>query len=65
MFEIFYLMSPDIFPLGDIGLVRALEHHYTLETKEEMLVFSERWQPYRTVATWFFWIWKDKDVVEY
>ena len=65
MFEIFYLNAPDIFPLGDIGLVRALERLYNLETKEEMLEYSKCWQPYRTVVTWFLWAWKDAELVEY
>lgn len=65
MFEIFYLMAADIFPLGDIGLVRALENFYGLETKEEMEEYSKRWKPYRTVVTWYLWCWKDPQVVEY
>lgn len=65
MFEIFYLMSPDIFPLGDIGLIRALEHFYKLETKEEMEAYSKQWQPYRTVVTWYLWCWKDPEIIEY
>jgi DNA-3-methyladenine glycosylase II len=65
MFELFYLNLPDIFPLGDIGLVRALEHFYKLDAKEEMEKYSKRWQPYRTVATWYLWCWTDPDVVEY
>ncbi len=65
MFEIFYLMAPDVYPLGDIGLVRALEHFYKLETKEEMEQFSNQWKPHRTVVTWYLWCWKDPQIVEY
>lgn len=65
MFELFYLNLPDIFPLGDIGLIRALEHFYKLESKEAMEKYSKQWQPYRTVATWYLWCWTDPEVVEY
>lgn len=58
MFMIFYLARPDIFPLADIGLQKAIFRHYNASeklTKQEILEISEAWQPYRTVATWYLW----------
>ncbi len=67
MFLIFHLMRPDVFPLADIGLQKAILLHYpeaagsTAETpsRPELLkklpTLAERWQPYRTVATWYLW----------
>lgn len=58
MFLIFHLQRPDIFPLQDIGLIRAVERHYlggTRATSKEIAAVGERWRPWRTVATWYLW----------
>jgi DNA-3-methyladenine glycosylase II len=67
MFLIFHLMRPDVFPLGDIGLLNAIEKHYGVPAKDKkaMRALSERWRPYRTVATWYFWRSLDPVPVEY
>ena len=69
MFLIFYALKPDIFPIADIGLQKALKKHY-LETKKQptklqMLNFGNRWRPWRTVATWYLWRSLDPIPVEY
>lgn len=68
MFSIFYLLHPDVLPLSDIGLKKAIEKHYaegaTL-TKEACGVIAAHWQPYRTVATWYLWRSLDPHPVAY
>jgi DNA-3-methyladenine glycosylase II len=58
MFMIFHLARPDILPLADIGLQKAIFKYYNNGEKmplSEISKLSEPWQPYRTVATWYFW----------
>ncbi|MBN8531175.1 MAG: DNA-3-methyladenine glycosylase 2 family protein [Alphaproteobacteria bacterium] len=58
MFLIFHLMRPDVFPVADIGLRKAVEKHYRdSETMNlaELEKISEAWRPWRTVATWYLW----------
>ena len=60
MFAMFYRMEPDEFPLGDIGLQRALKQLYDIDIKQTadqraLEDLSTLWQPYRTVATWYLW----------
>jgi DNA-3-methyladenine glycosylase II len=58
MFLIFTLMRPDVFPLADIGMLKAVERHYFEGQKTPPSVirqFGERWRPWRTVATWYLW----------
>jgi DNA-3-methyladenine glycosylase II len=52
MFLLFHLARPDVFPIQDIGLQKAIQKHYA--TKDYASV-CDRWRPYRTVATWYLW----------
>lgn len=69
MFLIFQLHRPDIFPVQDIGLLRAIELHYLPANAKiagaEAHAFGERWRPWRTVATWYLWRSLDPFPVEY
>ena len=68
MFLIFYLMRPNVFPVDDIGLIRAIERHFhdgDRLTKAEVLAYAERWAPWNTVATWYLWRSLDPIPVEY
>jgi DNA-3-methyladenine glycosylase II len=68
MFLIFHLHRPDIFPLGDLGLVNAIQRAYADErplSTEEIRQLAKRWQPYRTVATWYLWRSLDPVPVQY
>ncbi len=68
MFLIFNLCRPDIFPVDDLGLIKGICKCYNLEypiTKERALKLSKRWQPWRSVATWYFWRILDPIPVEY
>lgn len=58
MFLIFHLLRPDVLPVGDLGLQRAIGNGYLdgeRPTKEQMFEIAEPWRPYRSVATWFLW----------
>jgi len=68
MFLIFNLLRPDVFPLDDIGLQRAVGELYLDGAKPSRQVLAEfgtRWQPWRTVATWYLWRSLDPVPVEY
>jgi DNA-3-methyladenine glycosylase II len=68
MFLIFHLTRPDIFPVKDLGVLKAVDLHYTggkrLKPKE-YIEFAKRWAPYRSVATWYLWRALDPVPVEY
>jgi DNA-3-methyladenine glycosylase II len=58
MFLIFHLMRPDVLPLDDLGLRRAIERNYNDGaplTKDEMREIAAKWEPYRSAATWYLW----------
>lgn len=58
MFLLFHLQRPDIFPLQDIGMIKAIERYCAdgkKLSKSELLRHGERWRPYRSVATWYLW----------
>jgi DNA-3-methyladenine glycosylase II len=58
MFLIFYLMRPNVWPVDDLGLVRALEKHYhggERQAKRAIQEHAARFEPWGTVATWYFW----------
>ena len=58
MFLIFHLLRPDVFPLDDIGLQKAVALHYfdgERPKRKQLDVFGERWRPWRSIATWYLW----------
>ncbi len=58
MFLIFHLLRPDVFPLDDIGLQKAIALHYhegKRMEKERLGDVGGLWKPYRSVATWYLW----------
>lgn len=68
MFLIFHMLRPDVLPIGDLGLVNAIARHYNNGvklTKPELLKLSEKWAPYRTVATWYLWRALDPEPILY
>lgn len=64
MFLMFHLHRPDILPLQDIGLLKAMHvycsdiprksnnKHHKSEIYEQS---AKLWMPYRSVATWYLW----------
>jgi DNA-3-methyladenine glycosylase II len=68
MFLIFYMTRPDVLPLDDIGLQRAMSLHYNNGkplSKLKMNSVARRWVPWRSVATWYMWRSLDPVPVEY
>ena len=68
MFLIFNQLRPDVFPLDDIGLQRAVFGRYFAgekQTPKTLAGFGERWRPWRSVATWYLWRSLDPVPVEY
>ena len=68
MYLIFNLCRPDIFPADDLGLIKGICKCYNLKypiSKERAIKMSEKWKPYRSVATWYFWRSLDPIPVEY
>jgi len=58
MFLIFFLARPDVLPLADLGLQRALNLHYgngRALTPSRMRRIGAGWAPWRSVATWYLW----------
>lgn len=68
MFLIFRLGRTNILPLGDIGLVNAINLHYNDKeklSKEELAEFKDKWSPWSSIATWYMWRSLDPVPVEY
>lgn len=68
MFLIFYMTRPDVLPLDDIGLQRAMSLHYNNGkplSKLKISSIAKRWTPWRSVATWYMWRSLDPVPVEY
>jgi len=75
MFLIFNLLRPDVLPLGDLGLLKAVGRHYLDDApardllggagRERVLVLAAPWAPWRSVATWYLWRSLDPVPVEY
>lgn len=68
MFLIFNLMRPNVLPLDDIGLIRAISINYFSGepvSRHEAREVAANWAPWRTVATWYMWRSIDPIPVEY
>ncbi len=58
MFLMFRLHRPDILPVGDLGIVKAVQKAYRLRkapTPERLTRIGESWRPYRSIACWYLW----------
>jgi len=58
MFLIFRLQRPDVLPLGDLGILNAIQKAYRLRKKPtaaRMAKLGDTWRPYRSVASWYLW----------
>ncbi|AXE92059.1 MULTISPECIES: endonuclease III domain-containing protein [Paraburkholderia] len=68
MFLIFNLSRPDVLPLDDLGLIRAISVNYFSGepvTRSEAREVAANWEPWRTVATWYMWRSLDPLPVDY
>jgi DNA-3-methyladenine glycosylase II len=58
MFLIFHLGRPDVLPVGDLGIRRAVEREYELDeipAAEELSRIAEPWRPYRSLGSLYLW----------
>ena len=58
MFLIFRLQRPDVLPVGDLGIVKAVQRAYGLRkvpSPERLTRIGEHWRPFRSVACWYLW----------
>jgi DNA-3-methyladenine glycosylase II len=57
MYLIFALGRPDVFPVEDLGVRRAMAELYGVATDDRarMREHAERWSPYRSHATRYLW----------
>jgi len=72
MFLIFNLLRPNVLPLDDLGLLRAVSINYFdgepvagREGRARVLDLGSAWAPWRSVATWYLWRSLDPVPVEY
>jgi DNA-3-methyladenine glycosylase II len=68
MFLIFNLLRPDVLPLDDLGLQRAVSLAYRkgrTVTPGGLRRLAQAWRPWRSVATWYLWRSLDPLPVEY
>ena len=58
MFLIFRLHRPDVLPVDDLGIVKAVQQAYRLRlapSADRLTKIGEAWRPYRSVACWYLW----------
>lgn len=60
MVLMFALHRPDVLPLGDLGIKKAISNHYGLaldqkDFAEQATRIAAPWQPYRTIACRYLW----------
>ena len=68
MFLIFHLLRPDVLPVADIGIQKAIASHFNDGVRpgpDEMVAIAEPWRPWRSVASWYLWRSLDAVPVEY
>jgi DNA-3-methyladenine glycosylase II len=58
MFLMFRLHRPDVLPVDDLGILKAVQRAYGLRKMprpERLTQIGEPWRPYRSVACWYLW----------
>lgn len=58
MFLIFHLGRPDVLPVGDLGVRRAVERAYSLSDLPDaarLTEIAEPWRPHRSLASLYLW----------
>jgi DNA-3-methyladenine glycosylase II len=58
MFLIFRLNRPDIWPVGDLGIVKGVQKLFEMRRRpapRTMERLARPWRPYRSVAAWYLW----------
>ena len=55
IYLMFCLQAKDVFPIGDIAVVNTIRELSDVVSKEEIIKYSEKWMPCRSLATYFLW----------
>jgi DNA-3-methyladenine glycosylase II len=58
MFLMFCLHRPDVFPVGDLGIVKGVQILTGMKRRPKprtMTRAAEAWRPYRSIASWYLW----------
>jgi DNA-3-methyladenine glycosylase II len=55
VFLMFGLGRKDVFPVGDLGIRKAMRRQFEVETRAAMVERAERWRPYRSYASLYLW----------
>ena len=58
MFLMFRLHRPDVLPVDDLGIVKAVQKAYGLRktpSADRLNRIGEPWRPYRSIACWYLW----------
>jgi DNA-3-methyladenine glycosylase II len=58
MFLMFRLHRPDVLPVDDLGILKAVQRAYGLRKvprADRLTKIGEPWRPYRSVACWYLW----------
>lgn len=58
MFLMFHELRPDVLPVDDIGLQRAVAIQFNdgeWLPRDALLAVADLWRPWRSVATWYLW----------
>ncbi len=58
MFLIFHMRRPNVLPVNDVGINRAIMRQYGLDAMpkgDEVTRIGEKWRPWATVACWYLW----------
>ena len=68
MILLFTYNRPDIWPIQDIGLLRAISKNYKkkyLPPEKFIILLKKRFSPYCSVATWYLWRSIDPEPIQY
>jgi len=58
MFLMFRLNRPDVFPVGDLGIIKGVQKLFGMRRRpapRTMERLAEPWRPFRSVAAWYLW----------
>ena len=65
MFLMFRLHRPDVLPVGDLGILTAVQKAYRLRkrpTADRLRQLADAWKPYRSIACWYLWRSLDNEI---
>ncbi len=55
IYLMFSLQAKDIFPIGDVAVIKTIKELTNNKTKDGIISRSEKWKPCRSLATYFLW----------